>query len=63
MRESVRPVAFTCPLCAGVLRVDGSARVVTCEYCTGSIYLPDDLWHAFHPVHRVRTWYLLVDES
>ena len=24
------------------------------------VYLPDELWHVFHPVHRVRTWYLLV---
>ena len=58
--KASQPVAFTCPLCAGVLRVDGTSRVVECQYCTGSVYLPDDLWHVFHPVHRVRTWYLLV---
>lgn len=56
---AVGPVAFNCPNCAGVLQVDGSARVVTCGYCSGSAYLPDDLWHVFHPIAVVRPWYLL----
>ncbi len=54
-----RPVAFHCPTCGGVLRVDGSARLVTCEYCSGAAYLPDDLWRLLHPAPPVRTWYLL----
>jgi hypothetical protein len=56
---AVGPVAFNCPNCAGVLQVDGSARVVKCGYCSGSAYLPDDLWHVFHPIAVVRRWYLL----
>ncbi|HEU0077929.1 MAG TPA: hypothetical protein VFQ76_09800 [Longimicrobiaceae bacterium] len=54
-----RPVAFNCPSCGGVLRVDGSARLVTCEYCSGAAYLPDDLWQLLHPAPVARTWYLL----
>jgi hypothetical protein len=46
-------------MCAGVLQVDGSARVVKCQYCSGSAYLPDDLWHVFHPIAVTRPWYLL----
>ncbi|HEU4881029.1 MAG TPA: hypothetical protein VFT45_02255 [Longimicrobium sp.] len=55
------PVAFNCPTCGGVLQVDGTARVVKCQYCSGSAYLPDGLWHVFHPVPVTRPWYLLND--
>jgi DNA-directed RNA polymerase subunit RPC12/RpoP len=59
--NAARPVAFNCPTCGGVLQVDGTARVVQCGYCTGSAYLPDDLWHVFHPVAVTRPWYLLQE--
>jgi DNA-directed RNA polymerase subunit RPC12/RpoP len=58
-RGATGPIAFNCPTCGGVLQVDGSARVVKCTYCSGSAYLPDDLWHVFHPVAVTRPWYLL----
>jgi DNA-directed RNA polymerase subunit RPC12/RpoP len=57
--EGMEPVAFICPQCGGVLQVDGAARVVKCGYCSASVYLPDDLWHVFHPVPRARRWYIL----
>jgi DNA-directed RNA polymerase subunit RPC12/RpoP len=60
-RTAGRPIAFNCPSCGGVLQVDGSARVVQCQYCSGSAYLPDDLWHALHPIPVTRPWYLLHD--
>jgi DNA-directed RNA polymerase subunit RPC12/RpoP len=60
-RGAGQPVAFNCPTCGGVLQVDGSARVVKCGYCQGAAYLPDDLWHVFHPVPVTRPWYLLKD--
>ncbi|HYR11362.1 MAG TPA: HEAT repeat domain-containing protein [Longimicrobium sp.] len=53
------PISFNCPTCGGVLQVDGTSRVVKCQYCSGSAYLPDDLWHVFHPVPVTRPWYLL----
>jgi DNA-directed RNA polymerase subunit RPC12/RpoP len=55
------PIAFNCPTCGGVLRVDGRSRVVQCEYCSSSAYLPDDLWHVLHPAPVTRPWYLLYD--
>lgn len=58
-RGATGPIAFHCPSCAGVLQVDGSTRVVKCGYCSGSAYLPDDLWHAFHPIAVARPWYVL----
>jgi predicted RNA-binding Zn-ribbon protein involved in translation (DUF1610 family) len=60
-RASSSPVAFNCPTCGGVLQVDGGSRVVQCQYCSGSAYLPDDLWHVFHPVPVARPWALLYD--
>lgn len=57
--KAAQPIAFNCPMCAGVLQVDGTARVVKCQYCSGSAYLPDDLWHVFHPIAVTRPWYLL----
>ena len=60
---AAQPIAFNCPTCGGVLQVDGSARVVKCQYCSGSAYLPDDLWHALHPVPVTRAWYLLHDPA
>ncbi|HEX5871600.1 MAG TPA: hypothetical protein VFY65_14335, partial [Longimicrobium sp.] len=62
-RAAALPIAFNCPTCGGVLQVDGSKRVVQCGYCSGSAYLPDDLWHVFHPIPVTRRWYLLVDPS
>lgn len=60
-RAAASPVAFNCPTCGGVLQVDGRSRVVQCQYCSGSAYLPDDLWHVFHPVPVARPWALLYD--
>ena len=60
-KAAAQPVAFNCPTCGGVLQVDGTARVVRCGYCAGSAYLPDGLWHVFHPVPATRPWYLLQD--
>lgn len=60
-RAVAQPVAFNCPTCGGVLRVEGSARVVKCGYCQGAAYLPDALWHVFHPVPVTRPWYLIKD--
>lgn len=53
-----KPVYFTCPACKGGLKVDGSSRLVTCEFCGADIYLPDDLWLRMHPVATVSTWYI-----
>jgi ribosomal protein S27E len=51
-------IHFFCPNCKGNLKVDGSNRLITCEFCGASIYLPDDLWLRMHPVATVQTWYV-----
>ncbi len=58
--ESLKPILFSCPSCAGNLKVDGSDRVVTCNFCNSDIYLPDDLWFRLHPAKVVERWYLVL---
>lgn len=53
-----KPIVFQCPSCSGALRVDGSDRVIDCQYCNASVYLPDDLWFRLHPRDTVRRWFL-----
>jgi DNA-directed RNA polymerase subunit RPC12/RpoP len=62
-RGVAQPVAFNCPTCGGVLQADGSARIIQCAYCQGAAYMPDELWHVFHPVPRTRTWYLVKERG
>jgi len=58
--NNVKPVIFTCPACGGALKVDGSNRMMDCEFCKNTIYLPDDLWFRLHPPKVVERWYLLL---
>jgi DNA-directed RNA polymerase subunit RPC12/RpoP len=57
------PVVFACPACGGGLRVDGSERMVPCEHCESSVYLPDDLWRRLHPVQTKRRWFIWWDQG
>ncbi len=59
--DSVKPVLFTCPSCAGNLEIDGTDRMVECKYCDSQIYLPDDLWFRLHPAKSVERWYMVID--
>jgi DNA-directed RNA polymerase subunit RPC12/RpoP len=55
--EKATPIAMACPLCSANLQVTAdSARTISCEYCNGSIFLPDALWRRFHPVKTVKRW-------
>lgn len=58
-----KPVIFSCPSCGGSLKVDGSDRMIDCTYCQSSIYLPDDLWLRLHPMKKVRTWYIAIEDE
>jgi Zn finger protein HypA/HybF involved in hydrogenase expression len=58
--NNVKPVIFTCPSCGGALKVDGSNRMLDCEFCKNTIYLPDDLWFRLHPPKVVERWYLVL---
>jgi hypothetical protein len=61
--NAVKPILFTCPQCAGNLKIDGTSRVINCNFCNSEIYLPDDLWLRLHPVKTVERWYLVFDDS
>ncbi len=60
---SSKPILFTCPSCAGNLKIDGSNRMVDCQFCDSQIYLPDDLWFRLHPPKTVERWYMLLDKT
>lgn len=61
--SSAKPVLFTCPSCAGNLKIDGTDRMIECQFCNSQIYLPDDLWFRLHPQKTVERWYMLIDEK
>ena len=52
------PIAFVCPQCGGALIVDGTERVLPCEFCGIKVYLPDDLWRRMHPVKKKERWWV-----
>jgi predicted RNA-binding Zn-ribbon protein involved in translation (DUF1610 family) len=53
------PILFSCLACGGSLTADGTTRILECTYCKNSSYIPDALWLKFHPVSRVKRWYLI----
>jgi hypothetical protein len=61
-RAHVEPVVMACPKCGGSLDIAADAqRTTKCTFCSASIYLPDDLWRALHPVKTVRAWTLAFE--
>lgn len=56
-----RPVVFTCEACNAALAVDGTTRLVACQFCEASNYLPDGLWRQLNPVPKVVQWFLVAD--
>ena len=56
------PVAFTCPQCGGALVVDGTERLMPCEFCGVKVYLPDDLWFRLHPAKTKARWFVVLAE-
>jgi hypothetical protein len=59
VQAATHPVLFACMGCGGGLRVDGTTRSVTCEYCEAANYLPDGLWQQLRPVPKASWFYLL----
>jgi hypothetical protein len=55
--RAANPVVLFCPQCKAPLQIDGSDRLVRCQYCSTDVYLPDDLWQRLHPVATVARWY------
>jgi DNA-directed RNA polymerase subunit RPC12/RpoP len=55
--------SFSCPSCAATLDVNGESRIVKCNYCGVDVYLPDQIWHRFHPGRRKRRWFVICEYS
>lgn len=58
--SSARPVAFSCPSCAGQLVTDGTRRSAVCEHCGAESEIPESLWLRIHPGLRLRGWFLAL---
>ncbi len=59
--QAREPIMFACMSCGGGLEVDGTARTVTCRFCSGSNYLPDGLWLRLHPQQTVQTFFVVCE--
>ncbi len=59
--ETDEAVLFSCLGCGAALKVDArAARMLACEYCEATSYLPDALWLRLHPAQRKRPFWFLV---
>ncbi|MBI5499965.1 MAG: hypothetical protein HY907_06960 [Deltaproteobacteria bacterium] len=58
LRESA-PVVHPCPSCGADLTVDQeTGRVHRCAFCSNDVFLPDEVWHRFHPVTKILPWFV-----
>lgn len=62
MKKRREPVPLACTTCGGALSVDGSSRVVTCPFCQGQQYLPNELLLALRAT-PVRPWSLVFRDG
>ncbi|AKU98414.1 hypothetical protein AKJ09_05078 [Labilithrix luteola] len=54
-----RTVSFACSDCGANLKLtDDTPRLVDCQYCGHTLFLPADLWHAMHPVQKRTPWWV-----
>jgi len=56
-------IPFNCPNCAGTLQIDGSERLLKCQFCGAESYIPDETWQKLHPVKTKQRFYFLFDEN
>ena len=56
------PVPLACSTCGGALNVDGSAKLVTCPFCSGQQYVPNELLLALRAT-PVRPWSLVLRDG
>lgn len=53
------PIAFSCVSCGAALELHGETpRIMECGFCNTKQFLPGALWHALHPVRKIRPWYI-----
>lgn len=59
--ETSEQVLFSCLGCGAPANVDATVpRILRCEYCEATSYLPDALWLRLHPAQRKRPFYLIL---
>ncbi len=56
---ATKPIAMPCPSCGGGLTIKhDTARTVTCQFCSTSVFIPDALWVRLHPTKTMLRWTL-----
>ena len=62
LREPVgESVLFSCLGCGAPAKIDATVpRLMRCEFCDATSYLPDALWLRLHPAQRKRAWHALL---
>lgn len=54
-------VLFSCLGCGAPAKIDATVpRMMRCEFCEATSYLPDALWLRLHPAQRKRAWHALL---
>ena len=56
-------VALNCLSCAGTLQIDGSQRLLKCQFCASEFFIPDETWQKIHPVKTKQRFYFLFDDK
>ncbi len=57
-----RPVALSCPSCGAALAITSRHhRITPCDHCGSRVHIPDGVWRALHPAHKVLPWFVRFD--
>jgi len=57
-----RPVALNCPSCGAALAITSRhQRITPCDHCGSQVHIPDAVWRALHPAHKVLPWFVRFD--
>jgi hypothetical protein len=58
-KKAIKPIAMSCPSCAGGLKITTeSTRILACKFCQSDIYLPDAVWRRLHPIKMVQPFFI-----
>jgi hypothetical protein len=64
LEDTAKPVSMSCPECNGALKATAaSKRIMTCQYCSAEVYLPDAIWRRLHPVRKMQEWFVRLEGS
>ena len=57
------PMIFNCASCGGALNIDGTSRLVKCEFCENTNFIPEDLWLKLYSTPKTKTWYIIFQKE